>query len=267
MDQENPYSMAPGEADLAVELPPQTGKLAVASLVCGLVFCCPLTTLLAPILGLAHFITAKGKPWVRGAGLAVGGMLLGLVFSAGWIFIAWGTAQVIAQMTNVPREALMALSAGDLGAFKTQWIGLDEGPETTAEIAAFGRAVRGRYGMFVDLRLDDQTERAPEATGLAYLPFLVVFRPESGPDVEVSALAGYAPTGNGLEMKLAELTFFDAELGDLVFPDSDFGAAEGAWIEGLDNGPDADGGAADDADADELDPEQESQDSPAADRG
>jgi hypothetical protein len=94
------YSMAPA-AKLG-------NGMAVASLICGLLFCIPALGLLAVILGLAGF--SKGKdPRRGGRGLAVAGIILGLLCLAGQggigYFAYWGYGQIKAFL--VPTTGLL----------------------------------------------------------------------------------------------------------------------------------------------------------------
>ncbi|MFT3789327.1 MAG: hypothetical protein QM770_24625 [Tepidisphaeraceae bacterium] len=62
----------------------KTSGAAIAALICGLIICFPLTSLAAILLGLIGFINA-GKPGMKGRGLAVAGLLLGLIGLGGQI--------------------------------------------------------------------------------------------------------------------------------------------------------------------------------------
>lgn len=217
METINPYA-SNSEAD-SFEEPPRTGKLAIASLVCGLVFCCPITSLLAPVLGIAHFVAAAGKPWVRGAGLAIGGILLGLVMSGGWAFVSWSTYKLFEQTIRLPEEALAALSANDVAGFRSHWSGLPEGSEGDAEIAAFRQDLDARYGAFASLQFDEATDPPPPAGGRSFsLPLLMTFTSSDGGSVQVPVVVTFMPSQVALELKLVSFEFIDAERGNLVFP-------------------------------------------------
>lgn len=224
METINPYA-SPDERE-GFEQPPQTSKLAIASLVCGLVFCCPVTTLLAPLLGIAHFVAAAGKPWVRGAGLAIGGILLGLVMSAGWGFVAWSTYKLFDQAMRLPQAAFAALSASDVAEFRSMWQGLAEGSEGDAQITAFRQDLEARYGAFESMRIDEQGQQPPPAGSQAFtLPFIATFAGTDGASVEVPVIVTFMPSQVALELKLVLVEFLDADRGDLVFPGPD-GAPE-----------------------------------------
>jgi hypothetical protein len=67
-------------------LPPATttSAAAVTSLICGLLLCIPvLTGAIAVLTGIVGLI-ATGKPTVKGRGMAVAGLILGIISLAGW---------------------------------------------------------------------------------------------------------------------------------------------------------------------------------------
>ncbi len=91
--------------------------MAVASLVCGFLFCIPaITGLLAVLFGLVGF--SRGKDPLRGGrGMAMAGLLLGLLSLAGWsgvgYFAWWGYGQLKAFI--VPTTGLIeSLGNNDL---------------------------------------------------------------------------------------------------------------------------------------------------------
>ncbi|MGA1391637.1 MAG: hypothetical protein ACO38W_00620 [Phycisphaerales bacterium] len=217
METINPYAATDEAA--AFEEPPQTSKLAIASLVCGLIFCCPITSLLAPLLGIGHFIAAAGKPWVRGAGLAIGGILLGLVMTGGWVFLSWASYQFMQQAMRLPDEALAALSAGDVAEFRSKWSGLEEGSAGEAQIAAFRQDLENRYGSFESIRFNEQVQEPPAERQQAFvLPFIATF---SGVEDGVMMNVTFVPTGQGIEIRIVEIEVIDERRGDIVFPGPD----------------------------------------------
>lgn len=78
-DPSNPYKGHPPI------VPRQTSGLAIASLVCGLVFCVPMiTSTLAVVFGFAG-IRKTRDPYVGGRGMAISGLILGLVGIGFWL--------------------------------------------------------------------------------------------------------------------------------------------------------------------------------------
>jgi hypothetical protein len=84
--------------------PPKTSILAISSLVMGLLCCIPGPGLLAVLLGsigLIRIRTSEGRK--SGRGLAIAGILLGILVSIAWVFIAIGAvtfAQAFAQQAG-----------------------------------------------------------------------------------------------------------------------------------------------------------------------
>ena len=82
----------PGFGQQGYSLPAmtKTSGAAVCSLVCGLVICVPgLTGLVAVITGIIG-IAETGKPAVKGRGMAIAGLVLGILSLAGWGAIGAG---------------------------------------------------------------------------------------------------------------------------------------------------------------------------------
>lgn len=72
----------------------RTNALAVASLACGLLVCVPLIAgLLAVLLGLLGLWKAR-DPRVGGRGLAIAGLILGIIGVAGWAIVGVGFARI-----------------------------------------------------------------------------------------------------------------------------------------------------------------------------
>jgi len=96
---------------------PKTSGAAIASLVCGILGCIPfLTSILAVILGIVG-IKQTGNPQRTGRGLAIAGLLLGLLGIAGWTIggglgiLGWSAAKK--QLALQAKPCLEAISAGD----------------------------------------------------------------------------------------------------------------------------------------------------------
>src|SRR5271156_6556428 len=82
-----PPGMPPGFAGQGYSMPAstRTSGAAITSLVCGLLGCVPFVTgLVAVITGIIG-ISATGNPAVRGRGMAIAGLILGLLSIGGWL--------------------------------------------------------------------------------------------------------------------------------------------------------------------------------------
>jgi hypothetical protein len=98
--------------------PARTSGAAIASLICGILLCIPvLTQLLAIILGFVG-IKSAGRPGVSGKGMAITGLVLGLLGLLGWagfgatIYYGWQQAKV--QMAQQAQPFVNAIAAGDV---------------------------------------------------------------------------------------------------------------------------------------------------------
>jgi hypothetical protein len=97
--------------------PPRGNGMAVASLVCGLLFCIPfLPSLLAVVFGIVG-ITKTRDPRVSGKGMAIAGLVIGVLGLGVWgvmtPFFLIG-ARVATQMLKAPEEFVRDLSNGNV---------------------------------------------------------------------------------------------------------------------------------------------------------
>lgn len=202
--------------------PPRTSGLAISSLVCSLIFCCPLTTIIGPILGLIAFVSIGSKPNLRGKGLAVAGIILGVLMTtlqvgAGFLFYS----NIIQPVAEGPQTVLVAGFANDMSAFRD---GMADGGAgvTDKEIQEFIDQLRSRYGEFSSAEMDP-TQPAPPAFGqpIFVSTYLLHFS-DSTVSAEVEIVIADQQTGQFV-MKLGVMTIRDSENGDLSFPPLDDG--------------------------------------------
>ncbi|MEO0482991.1 MAG: DUF4190 domain-containing protein [Planctomycetota bacterium] len=148
-----------GDADAYATGPERTSVMAILSLVFGIV-CVPFFGVLAVLLGILAFIgigSSKGR--VGGKGLAIGGILLGLLFTGLWIGVGLFGLQISrfyqsgAQRTQIIFEAI---EAGDYTAAAAE-IGTRARNLTPADFDAFRDRYREAYGAFVDAPSDWST--------------------------------------------------------------------------------------------------------------
>lgn len=104
-----------GPTDL--DQPPRTSILAVLSLICGIV-CIPGLGVLAVLFAVGALVGIGGSAGrKKGKGLAITGLLLGLVASVGWGLTAWGFSAMMKIMKNagvaVVDRTFAAVEAGD----------------------------------------------------------------------------------------------------------------------------------------------------------
>lgn len=100
----------------------RTSGAAIASLICGILGCIPvITSLLAIILGFVG-LGATSKPGVTGRGLAIGGLLLGILGVLGWGAFGgtvwWGWQQAKKQIAQSAKPFMDAVVEGDVNKAK-----------------------------------------------------------------------------------------------------------------------------------------------------
>ncbi|MGA2496576.1 MAG: DUF4190 domain-containing protein [Tepidisphaeraceae bacterium] len=106
-------SVTPPNPPVSIPFPPPAAKtsgLAVASLVCSLILCIPLLGLVGAILGIAALGATK-RPGVRGRGLAIGGIIVGIMVTFMWIAGVIGTVAGFKQISGVADQPVTAFIA------------------------------------------------------------------------------------------------------------------------------------------------------------
>lgn len=206
----------PLPSDHDATLQPRMSVCAVASLVLGLVLCCPLTTIAAIVLG-AVGISATKRRAASGRGLAIAGLGLGLVGTALQVaFGAWSYSTIYAPLMAGPAPALrVGLDQGATAML--EHFSIPEDANLDAEAAAFIGAIQSRYGNVVSCELD-RTSQPP--TPDSKRP---VFEADFELRFERSTIKGRScteivtPDGH-LSMKLRWVELIDPAQGDLRFP-------------------------------------------------
>jgi len=225
MQYDNPF-------DPTEETEVKTSGLAIASLVCSLLFFCPITTLLGPLLGIIAIPVISSNPRRKGMGLAVAGILIGIILTAGWGFGGYKAYQFGYQFVEVvmegPQDALTAGSNGDLITFKASFYG----PGATAtdeEAQAFLDTLNTRYGSFVSSQLDEKelesrggtVQPAPGEANVAF-PYLLTFSSgQVSADAEIVFADPNSQPSSFKETfinKLGYIIIRDDELGNLTYP-------------------------------------------------
>ncbi len=200
-----------GDPDLGAQ---KTSGLAVASLVCSLILCCPITTIVGPLLGVGALLRIGGNPALKGRRIALAAIALGIAFTLGQAWVCNRVYKVVIRpyMTG-PVAALTAGFSGDLVAFRSEFDPA-AAKATDAQITEFIEELRRRYGEFVSCRFD--TENAPPPQTDPRIPFryVLTFADKS---VEAEAVYAFADQATGFVMKWGSITVFDPDLGDLTF--------------------------------------------------
>jgi hypothetical protein len=96
---------------------PRVSGAAVTSLVCGLLFCIPMITSLVAVVFGAVGIRQTKNPHVGGRGLAIAGLILGILGVGGWILAGVGGVAFwssSSQVVAVAEKFTADMAAGDL---------------------------------------------------------------------------------------------------------------------------------------------------------
>lgn len=133
--------------------PRRTSILSIISLILSLICIIPGFGLLGAIFGLAGLIgIMQSRGRVGGTGLAVAGMILGLLFSAVWIGIGLGMARAgkffQGQLMGPLNGAMTAVEAGDHTAARTVFSPDAAAAITDAQFDAFRDSYRTEMGNF-----------------------------------------------------------------------------------------------------------------------
>ncbi len=205
--------------ELSVETRPQERSgLATAALICSLIICCPITTIIGPILGLISLFTLKGR---SGKGFALTAIVVGLISTVLWIAIgvfAGGMAmRFLEKAGEVTTTTIQAGYDGDYAAFRNG-LARNSTDVSDEEIASFISELQSRYGTFdsASMDMESQGQTLKPTPGEAPLPIIFVFETT---DVSADVLFEVIPKG-GLEyeLKVGCIRIIDTQNGDLIFP-------------------------------------------------
>ena len=206
MPQEEEVRVDPGQGNMS--------GLAIASLVCSLILCCPLVTLVGALLGIAGLFHTKGGRR-RGRGLAITGLILGIVFTVGGVVVGfWAFKTVLQVVVRGPALVMEAGYAGDTAGVK-QYFDVGHVP-TDEEIDAFFATAKTRFGEFKSATLQDNSNQTQSGNQDFKLPFDVVYaKARLLANVQFRANEN-VKTGSGSMIGIVKITIVDPEAGDLV---------------------------------------------------
>lgn len=147
---QNPYADAGAPSDFDAG-PERTSVLAILALICSLVCFIPGLGVLALIFGIAALVainTARGR--LAGTGMAVTGVVLGLLFSAAWVAIGIGAMQFgklfDEQLVGRAGSIVQDVQSGDFNAARAQFATDVSGTITDEQMAAFQAVTAARLG-------------------------------------------------------------------------------------------------------------------------
>ncbi len=199
----------------------KTSGLAIGSLVCSLICCVPVTTIPGILLGIGAMVSIGNNPARKGKGLAVAGILLGAIFTAGQAYVYPKLIDFVRDSFEMvmggPNDALVDGFANDPVAFKSHFYGTGA-QATDAEVQAFIDTLRSRYGEFQDCKFNEQTQVQPGGFGQpsTVFPYILTFD-NATVDAEAEAIWVDERTGDMI-LKWGSVIVTDSDLGDLRYP-------------------------------------------------
>ncbi len=203
----------------------QRSGLATIAMVCSFIICCPITTIVGPILGVIALLTLRGKPQLTGKGFAWTAIVVGLISTILWVgaglFFGRMALKFIEQAGEVTTTTIQAGFDKDYTTFRA---GLSQSSSdvTDEEIDQFITELESRYGTFDSavMNMEEQQQGIKPTANEAPLPIRLLFETT---DVPADVLMEVIPSGGfEFEFKLGCIRINDAKLGDLIFPkDSD----------------------------------------------
>jgi len=120
-----PPNQIPPYGGMSAQPRPRTSAAAVTSLIFGIVFCIPLVSALIAIICGIVGISATKKPGVSGRGLAIAGLVLGILGLIGWTAFGgiFGYMYAAAKPDRAVTTAFIQnLSAGNVSAAQAQCV-------------------------------------------------------------------------------------------------------------------------------------------------
>ena len=186
---------------------------AVASLVCAILFVCPIAPLLGLVLGTVALFDVRRKNR-SGTRMVIAAMVVSVLALGGWTLLAgWWNTHARRPMLFGPADAIAAGQGGDTAVFLAAFL---SGAEANAEHDAieFISTVTDRYGL---LTASSQRDDGREVSTLRRAAILYEFQFETGP-VDAEAEFVLSRDGGGLVLKFAWVVIRDPVAGDVRYP-------------------------------------------------
>lgn len=201
----------------------KTSGLAIGALVCSLILCCPLTTVVGFLLGIVAFFQIGSNPALKGRGIAIAAIIMSLVFT---ISQGLGGYQMynnyVKPIMDGPNVAFQAAFADDLAGFKAEFHG-DAASASDAELQVFIDELRKRYGEYQSCRFDkiaaNQQGQVRLGDPVIICPYVLTF--DNGSiSIEVEYIIS-DQVAKKLILKWGSIEVFDSNLGNLSYPAQD----------------------------------------------
>ena len=209
------------EMTLEIEQPQRSG-LATAALICSLIICCPLTTIVGPILGIISLFSLRDKPQVAGRGFAWTAIIIGIISSIIWVFIGIFLGKMAVQFIEKTAEVTTAtIQAGYDSDFEVFRNGLARNAiqVTDEEIISFIDEIKLRYGKFDSAMMNlegSPSESFDSKTNESLIPVRLIFETTA---VYADIMLEVVPESQfDITLHIVCIRIYDSKDGDIVFP-------------------------------------------------
>ena len=194
--------------------------MATASLICSLILCCPIVTLVGVILGIVALLKIRGSA-MSGRGLAWAGIIIGILTTTlTTLFMIIAINVGLGVLEQTPESVTTAIKAGitgDIEKFRMEFTH-DAVAASDDEITSFLETITTRYGVFDKAVIDMATMQAGHQPSgdEPELPIQLVFETKT-----ISAIAVFTVakgTDSLIDVQIQCLLIRDPENGDVAFP-------------------------------------------------
>ncbi len=194
--------------------------LATAAFICSLIICCPITTIIGPILGLISLLTLKGR---AGRGFAWTAIIVGTISTIIWVIVGiFGYKQAMLFIEKSGEVVSTTIQAGydnDYALFREE-LTRSSSSVSDEEIESFITELKSRYGKFdlAVLTIEKQNQTLKPSEHDAPITFHLIFETT---DVYADALLEVIQgTGLDYDLKINCIQINDSKNGNLVFPNN-----------------------------------------------
>lgn len=194
--------------------------MATASLICSLILCCPIVTLVGVILGIVALLKIRGSA-MSGRGLAWAGIIIGILTTTlTTLFMIIAINIGLGVLEQTPESVTTAIKAGitgDIEKFRMEFTH-DAVAASDDEITSFLETITTRYGVFDKAVIDMATMQAGQQPSgdEPELPIQLVFETKTISAIVVFTVA--KGTDSLIDVQIQCLLIRDPENGDVAFP-------------------------------------------------
>ncbi len=191
---QNPYAnpfpqqyAQPYPAGYGTGVPARTSAMAVLSLVCSLICCIPGFSVLGVLFGgLSLLAIGMSGGKVKGVGLAISGLIIGIVLTVVWVVIIIGVMQMAGLFNQMVDPALKAVEARDRDAVQATFVVTAHSALDENRVAEFADIMAQDYGTY---------ERMPDGMGELISEFGTIFQDPQVGTATQAAQAKYGQNG------------------------------------------------------------------------